>query len=99
MALTDTEKRFIRWWDEQRRQGKKAFVATYTFGYTIVVFMMGVALGLFTGLRLITATLLISLSIISFIAALMLAFYMWQRNQLKMRKLIQREMGQQDLLA
>ena len=61
--------------------------------------MMGVALGLFTGLRLITATILISLSIISFIAALMLALYMWQRNQLKIRKLIQREMGQQDLLA
>ena len=94
MPISTEERRFIRYWEEQRKGGKASYVATYTVGYFIVVFMSGVAIGLFTGLRFVTAPLLIGLAIVSLLLAILLGFYQFSQGQKKFRKIIQREIAE-----
>lgn len=94
MPISTEERRFIRYWEEQRKGGKGSYVGTYTIGYFIVVFMSGVALGLFTGLRFVTAPLLIGLAVLSLLMAVLLALYQFGQGQKKFRKIIQREIDE-----
>jgi hypothetical protein len=90
MAITNDERRFLRSWEEQRTGGKSSYIATYTFGWFIVLFMMGVALGLFSGLRLVNARIILVWSLISAVGAVALSWWMWQRNQRRFRSIIKR---------
>lgn len=94
MPISTEERRFIRYWEEQRKGGKASFVAIYTFGYFIIIFMMGVALGLFSGLRIVTIPLISGLAIISLLGAVVLSFWQWQRHQKKFARIIQREIAE-----
>jgi hypothetical protein len=91
MSISAAERRFIRNWEEQRKGGKAGFIAIYTFGYFIIIFMTGVALGLFTSLRFVTLPLLSGMAIVSLVAGIGFAFLHWSRSQKKFRNIIQRE--------
>jgi small-conductance mechanosensitive channel len=94
MSISAAERRFIRNWEEQRKGGKASFVAIYTFGYTIIIFMTGIAIGLFTGLRFVTLPLLSAMGLTSLVAGIALAFYQYSRSQKKFRNIIQREIAE-----
>jgi protein-S-isoprenylcysteine O-methyltransferase Ste14 len=94
MAITVEERRFLRHWEDQRRGGKKAYVGIYTFGYFIVIFMMGVAAGLFSGLRFVTIPILSGMALFSLVGAVALSLWQWKHYQKKFRVIISREMGE-----
>lgn len=91
MSISAAERRFVRNWEEQRKGGKANFVAIYTFGYFIIIFMTGVALGLFTSLRFVTLPLLSGMALVALVAGIGFAFLQWSRSQKKFRNIIQRE--------
>ncbi|HSC54984.1 MAG TPA: hypothetical protein VLC98_15230 [Phnomibacter sp.] len=91
MAISTAERRFIRNWEDQRKDGKASFIAIYSFGLSIVIFLSGVAVGLFSGLRFVTVPLLSALAVASVIGAVALSFFLFGRNQKKFRRIIQRE--------
>ena len=93
MSISPAERRFIRYWEEQRQGGKTAFVAVYTFGYLIIIFMTGVAIGLFTGLRFVTTPLLLGMAAASLTGAFMVSLWQWKRQQQKFSRIIKREIG------
>lgn len=90
MPISIEERRFIRHWEEQRQGGRKSYVAIYTFGYFFVIFMIGVALGLFSGLRFVKVPLLTGLAVASLVGAFVVALYQWRRGESKFRKIISR---------
>lgn len=94
MPISTEERRFIRNWEEQRKGGKATFVAIYTFGYFILLFMMGVAFWLFSGLRFVTIPLISGLGGIALVGAVALSFWQWQRHQKKFARIIQREIAE-----
>ncbi|MCU0335978.1 MAG: hypothetical protein MUF62_13220 [Chitinophagaceae bacterium] len=94
MPLSPAERRFLRNWEEQRQGGKASFVGIYTFGYFIFIFMCGVALGLFSGLRLVNGKLLITWAIISAVGAVLAAFVTWRRFQQKFQAIVRREVAE-----
>lgn len=99
MPISTEERRFIRNWEEQRKGGKATFVAIYTFGYFIILFMMGVAFGLFSGLRFISIPLISGLAAVALVGAVVLSFWQWQRHQKKFARIIQREITEGDQQA
>lgn len=94
MPLSPAERRFLRNWEEQRQGGKASFVGIYTFGYFIFIFMCGVALGLFSGLRIVRPGLLIGWAIVSLIGAVIAAFISWQRFQRRFQAIVRREVAE-----
>lgn len=99
MPISTEERRFIRNWEEQRKGGKASFVAIYTFGYFMVLFMLGIAGWLFSGLRFVTLPLITGLGIVALVGAIALSFWQWQRHQKKFARIIQREIAEGDQQA
>ena len=97
MPITTDERRFMRHWEEQRQGGRRAYLAIYTFGYFFVLFMMGVALGLFSGLRFVQKPMLIGLGILSLAGAFAVALYQWRRGEKKFHRIISRVMEEDKL--
>ena len=93
MAITPAERRFLRSWEEQRQGGKAGFVATYTFGYTLVIFISGIALGLFLNIPFIRFNWLLIMAISSIGGAFLISLIMWSRQQQKWRTIINREVA------
>ena len=93
MAITPAERRFLRSWEEQRQGGKAGFIATYTFGYTLVIFISGIALGLFLNIPFIRFSWLLIMAISSIGGAFLIALIMWSRQQQKWRTIINREVA------
>lgn len=93
MAISTAERRFLRGWEEQRKGGKGNYVATYTFAYTLVIFLSSVALALFLNIPFIRKTWLISLAAGSVAGAFVLSNVMWSRFQKKWRDIIDREVA------
>lgn len=91
MAINPDERRFLKHWEEQRKGGKASWVAIYTFGFFILLYMGFVALGLFSGLPFIKAVWLLLIAGVSFFGAIGLALYWWRRNQQKFRLIVYRE--------
>jgi len=94
MAITAEERRFLRSWEEQRKGGKKVYVAIYTFGLTLVIFLSSVALGLFLSIPFISLYWLTTIGIVSVVGAFGSSVLMWNRQQKKFRRIINREMAQ-----
>lgn len=93
MAISADERRFLRAWEDQRQGGKNVYVATYTLGLTLVIFLCCVALGLFLNLPFIRLYLIIGIAIASVISGFALSIIMWNRQQKKFRRIIDREVA------
>lgn len=90
MPVSTEEKRFCKNWEEQKQGGKKTFVAIYTFGLTILVFLCAVALGLFTGLPFIKAIWLEIMGVSSLVVAFIFSLLMWSRQEKRYHKIKER---------
>jgi hypothetical protein len=93
MAISADERRFLRYWEEQSKGGKWNFVPVYSLGFFIMLFMAGVAVGLFLNLPFVRLGWLVGLGIISVVGAFALALGLWHHQYRKFRQIIQREMG------
>ena len=91
MPISVDERRFLRAWEEQRQGGKNVYVATYTFGLTFVIFLCCIALGLFLNLPFVKLYLLVTIAIGSVVGAFIISILMWNRQQRKFRRIVNRE--------
>lgn len=91
MALSTAERRFLRGWEEQRKGGKWAYIGTYTFGLTFLIFLCSIALGLFMNLPFIEPFWISIMAVVAFAGAIILSFIMWDQGQKKFRRIINRE--------
>lgn len=88
--LSAGEKRFVRYWEEQRKDGKRSYYLLYIISGTIVTSLI----------VSFVAAMLFSFSmperpwiipIVSFVITTVLTIYSWQRNERRLRRLIERE--------
>ena len=93
MAITPAERRFLRSWEEQRKGGKAGFIATYSFGYTFVIFISGIALGLFLNIAFIRVSWLLIMGVSSVVGAVIISMIMWKSQQKKWQRIIHRELS------
>jgi uncharacterized membrane protein (DUF485 family) len=93
MALSPDERRFIKNWQDQRKDGKASFVGAYTFGLFILFYMSFIAVGLFGGWPFLKVSWLLIMGIAAFFAAFLFSNLLWRMNQKKFSRIIQREMA------
>lgn len=90
--LSSTEKRFIRYWEEQRTGGKWSYYALYIIvGTFIATLILATFLFLFFRVVFGSATFWIALSggvVLSSVATILT----WSSNEKKFRQIIRREM-------
>lgn len=88
--LSAGEKRFVRYWEEQRKDGKRSYYLLYIISGTIVTSLI----------VSFVAAMLFSFSmperpwiipIVSFVITTVLTIYSWQKNERRLRRLIERE--------
>ncbi len=96
MALSPEERRFLKNWEEQRKGGRKSFVAVYTFGLCIMFYMGFLAFGLFSGWAFLKSVWLITMGICALIGAFATAHLLWIRQQKKFSAIVRRELAAMD---
>lgn len=94
MALNPDERRFIKSWQEQKKDGKGSYIGVYTFGFFIFFYMAFIATGLFGGWPFLKVSWLVIMGVASLIAALSFSLLLWRINQRKFSRIIQREMAE-----
>lgn len=93
MAISSEERRFLRSWEEQRNGGKWQYVGIYTIGFTVMLFLGSVALGLFMSLPFVKLKLLIGIAVGSVGGAFLLSLAIWGHHQKRFHKIIKREIA------
>jgi NhaP-type Na+/H+ and K+/H+ antiporter len=93
MALSPEERRFLKYWEDQRKDGKAGFIGIYTFGLFIMFYMGFLAVGLFSGWPFLKASWLISMAIGALVGAVVAANVLWVRQQKKFSSIIRRELN------
>ena len=99
MAISPDERRFLKSWEDQRRDGKKSFVGIYTFGLFILFYMGFVAVGLFSGWPFLKPAWLIFMGIAALVCAFALSIFLWRWQQKKFSSIIRRELSASDELS
>jgi hypothetical protein len=87
--LTATEKRFIKYWEEQRQGGKVKYYLLYILTGSFVATLVLSFLTLMIGIDLPQNLLLIALS--SFGLVTIATIFSWWYNEKRFKKIIQRE--------
>ncbi|MDA3614992.1 hypothetical protein [Polluticaenibacter yanchengensis] len=88
--ITESEKRFLRYWEEQRTGGKWQFIGIYSFGLTILVFILSIAIGLFMSFSLKSYSQIIITALIAITSGIVLSFCLWSYQEQKFKKIIKR---------
>lgn len=94
IMLSIKEKRFIKYWEEQRKGGRGPYLILYTIvGTLIIAILLFVVLLLGIGLFL-NPLILWVVPASSLAAALIIASSTWHLNELKFKKIIRREIDE-----
>ena len=92
--LTAAERRFLRYWEEQRKGGRVSYYLLYCLvGTFIIAMLIFIVLIFFMQLR-VSVFLLWFVPSVSFGLGAILTIFSWYRNQQKWKALIQREIEQ-----
>ncbi|MBL7745965.1 MAG: hypothetical protein JNM19_00945 [Chitinophagaceae bacterium] len=88
--LSDKEKKFIRYWNEQREGGKWSYIITYTIGGAVIAFFLPLTifyiLSMLQFFRLIQLPVWL-LVVLAFITSFAASQYFWYRNEKRWRSL------------
>ncbi|MCU0388864.1 MAG: hypothetical protein MUE71_09690 [Chitinophagaceae bacterium] len=98
MALSPDERRFLKNWEEQRKDGRTSFVGTYTFGLFILFYMGFIAVGLFAGWPFLKRSWLVLMALGALLTAFGVAWALWKYQQKKFSAIIRRELSQSEHL-
>ncbi len=91
MAITADERRFLRYWEDQRKGGRSSFLIAYGVGLFILIYMGFVAIGLFSGFPFVKLTWLMLIGLMAVCGSLVWTFYIWNSRQKKFKGIIKRE--------
>jgi hypothetical protein len=96
--LSAKEKRFIKYWEEQRKGGKYAYYLLYILGGTFIISLLIFILLLFILQVSFAAVMLWTVPATGFVLAVVLTLFTWQSNEKKFKRIIRREVDQAKLL-
>ena len=88
--LSDKEKRFVRYWEEQREGGKWSYLVTYTVGGSVLLFFFPLMIYyILTMLNFFERVHLpiIAIAVIAILASFAISQYFWHRNEERWRSL------------
>lgn len=89
--LSKEEKRFIRYWEDQRRGGKLSYLLLYSLIGTFIMSLF-VLVGLLLLLQYYFSwALLIAVVSSCFVVTVIISFYAWQTSEKKWKRIIHRE--------
>jgi hypothetical protein len=91
MAITADERRFLRFWEDQRKGGRGSFLIAYGVGLFFLIYMGFVAIGLFSGFPFVKLLWLLLIGLISFCGSLVWSFYIWNSLQKRFKSIVKRE--------
>ena len=95
--LSSDEKRFVRYWEEQRVDGKRSYYLQYTLvGMFIMSLFVFIVLFFFLNFY-VTVVVLITVPASCIVASFLLTHYSWVKNENKLRRIIKREVGNSKL--
>ena len=91
--LSADEKRFIRYWEDQRKDGNLSYYLQYTLigGFIISLFVF-ITLFFFLNFY-VTLFILLIVPVCSIIASFLLTHYSWVKNENRLKRLIKREVS------
>lgn len=89
--LNTREKRFIRYWQEQRSGGKGPFFLLYTIGGTLIITLFCFVVLLFFLQVILHPYMLWLVPSLSLLAAYLLTWLGWRRNERQWKAIIRRE--------
>lgn len=92
--LTTEEKRFIRYWQEQRTGGKTSYFLLYSLLGSFIMSLFGLVILLFFLQFLFSWELLIVTVSVSVVLTCLMTVLVWSRNERRWKSLIQREIKQ-----
>jgi ABC-type bacteriocin/lantibiotic exporter with double-glycine peptidase domain len=95
--LTTEEKRFIRYWQEQRTGGKTSYFLLYLLLGSFIMSLFGLVILLFFLQFFFSWKLLIITVAISFMLTGLMTVLAWSRNERRWKSLIRREIKQGEL--
>lgn len=88
--LSDKEKRFVQYWEEQREGGKWSYLVPYTIGGSVLLFFFPLMIYyILTMLNFIERARLpiVAIAIIVVLASFTISLYIWHRNEDRWRSL------------
>lgn len=88
--LTAKERRFIKYWEEQRVGGKSSYLALYIIALTFIASL--VVLFLFAMLGFDFEGKMWMVPLISMAAAVFITLFTWKNNEKRFKGIIKREM-------
>jgi MFS family permease len=92
--LSPKEKRFKRYWEDQRTGGKWRYLALYTFCWTFIFVvspvLLGVVFNLFNFLDLYNWPFVAVVLLIA-VVAFIVSHYYWEKNESKLKMLNNRD--------
>ena len=92
--LTPKEKRFLKYWDEQKADGMAQYILLYTIAWAFIFFFIPLAIAAFVNIlnfirfRMIPLWIAIVLSLA---IGFGLAFYIWHQNEKKQKALLRKQ--------
>ncbi|NOT51819.1 MAG: hypothetical protein HOP10_11150 [Chitinophagaceae bacterium] len=98
--LSAKEKRFLKYWDDQKTGGKWSYILVYTIGWGFLIFFVpmiisymsymyaSVHLYVLLGLSIVPIWILI---VFSLAVGCVISFFQWDRNEGKYRKIRYKE--------
>jgi ABC-type multidrug transport system fused ATPase/permease subunit len=92
--LTKEEKRFIRYWEDQREDGQLSYFLQYTLvgGFIMSLFVF-ITLFFFLNFY-VSVFILITVPVCCIIASSLLTHYSWVKSENRLKRIIKREVNQ-----
>ena len=92
--LTSDEKRFVRYWEDQRVDGKRSYYLQYTLiGAFIMSLFVFIALFFFMNFY-VSVFILITVPSCCIVASFLLTHYSWIKNENRLKRIIKREVSE-----
>jgi len=92
--ISAKEKRFLKYWEDQKMGGKRQYIIVYTIGWSLVIFFIPLAVSFFinmyTAFRLYQLPLWAAI-LLSIMISLAGSFYFWDRNEKRSKMIRERE--------
>ncbi|SRR6266700_2429758 len=92
--LTSKEKRFIKYWEEQRKGGRWGYFFLYIIVGTLIIGILSFVVLLFLLQLLLKPLMLWIVPFTSVALAGLLTVMSWQLNEMRFKKIIRREIEQ-----
>lgn len=92
--ISAKEKRFLKYWDDQKTGGKWQYILIYSLGWSIIIFILPLAFSfvydMYTGDKIFQLPLWATI-VLSVVLAVAVSFFSWHRNQKKYNKILKKE--------